>query len=156
MNSVAPSSDCSERPGNLPLGDAVSPGRLFIDGKWSDAADGATKPTINPATEEKITDIAQATTSDVDRDVRAARRAFDDGAWPSMNIHQRARLLLRIADLCERDAGELAYRESIDMGKPLAMSQAFDVPMLAQLFRYYAGLATQLGGATRGGHSPLA
>ena len=138
------------------LAEQIPPGRLFIGGRWRDSSDAATKPTINPATEESITDIAQATPADVDAAVNAARATFDDGAWPTMNVHERARLMVRIADGIERRGDDLARRETLDMGKPISMSRSFDVAMLAQLFRYYGGIIPQIVGETRGGYSPVA
>ena len=84
-------------------------GKLFINGTWQDASDGRTLPTVNPADGSEITQIAQATAADVDKAVGAARRAFDDGPWRRMHVHDRARLLTRVAELVERDSAELAY-----------------------------------------------
>jgi len=63
----------------------VKPGRLFIDGEWRDASDGATWEQVNPATNEVVTTFAVASKEDVDRAVKAARRAFDEGPWPTLN-----------------------------------------------------------------------
>ena len=120
----------------------VDPGLLYIDGSWREASDGGTAPTITPIDESEITTVA------------AARIAFDEGPWPGLNVHARAQVLRRIADLVEKNLDELAYLETIDMGKPIAMSRAIDAPMTAQIFHYYAGMATQLEGSTRGGSSP--
>ena len=130
---------------------AVADGKLFIDGGWHDAADGRTAPTLNPADGREIAQVAQATGTDVDNAVAAARRAFDDGPWRTMNVHERARLLSTVADLIERDAGEIGYLETIDMGKPITCSVNVDVPIAAQIFRYLAGAATRMDGATRQG-----
>ncbi|MCW2654305.1 MAG: hypothetical protein QOE41_3305 [Mycobacterium sp.] len=135
-------------------GRAVEPGQLYIGGVWRDASDGGTAPTITPIDESEITSVAQATETDVEAAVAAARAAFDEGPWPGLNIHARAKVLRRIAELVEENLDELAYLESIDMGKPIAMARAIDAPMTAQLFYYYAGIATQLEGSTRGGQSP--
>jgi len=132
----------------------VDPGLLYIDGSWREASDGGTAPTITPIDESEITTVAQATESDVESAVAAARIAFDEGPWPSLNVHARAQVLRRIAELVEQNLDELAYLETIDMGKPIAMSRAIDAPMTAQIFHYYAGMATQLEGSTRGGSSP--
>jgi aldehyde dehydrogenase (NAD+) len=132
----------------------VDPGLLYIDGSWREASDGGTAPTITPIDETEITTVAQATESDVESAVAAARIAFDEGPWPGLNVHARAQVLRRIADLVEKNLDELAYLETIDMGKPIAMSRAIDAPMTAQIFHYYAGMATQLEGSTRGGSSP--
>jgi acyl-CoA reductase-like NAD-dependent aldehyde dehydrogenase len=133
---------------------AVEPGQLYINGVWREASDGVTAPTITPIDESEITTVAQATESDVEAAVTAARTAFDEGPWPGLNIHARAKVLRRIAELIEQNLDELAYLEAIDMGKPIAMARAIDVPMTVQLFHYYAGIATQLEGSTRGGPSP--
>src|SRR5919198_2347939 len=92
---------------------AVSDGQLFIDGDWRDAAEGRTAPTINPADGSEIAQIAQATETDVDAAVAAARKAFDDGPWRTMNVHERGALLSKVADLIERDAQEIGYLETI-------------------------------------------
>jgi aldehyde dehydrogenase (NAD+) len=132
----------------------VEPGQLYIDGMWRDASDGATAPTITPIDESEITMVAQATESDVEAAVTAARTAFDEGPWPGLNFHVRAKVLRRVAELVEQNLDELAYLESLDMGKPIATARAIDAPMTAQLFHYYAGIAAQLEGSTRGGSSP--
>ena len=132
----------------------IAAGRLFIDGDWRDAADGRTAPTINPADESEITQIAQATVGDLDAAVGAARKAFDEGPWPNMNVHERARLLFRVGELIERDADELAYRESIDMGKPIMFSRGVDLPIASQIFFYFGGMALRLEGATRRAATP--
>ncbi|MCG5219457.1 aldehyde dehydrogenase family protein [Streptosporangium sp. KLBMP 9127] len=132
----------------------ITEGRLFIDGKWRAALDKQTAPTINPADGSEIAQIAQASEADADAAVDAARRAFDEGPWPRMSVHERARLLYRVADLVERDADEMAYRETVDMGKPIMFSSSVDVPIAIQLLRYYAGMATQLDGSTRGADTP--
>lgn len=129
--------------------DVVPQGHLFIDGVWRESSDGRTRPTINPTTEAPITEIAQATTADVNAAVDAAHRAFEGGAWSRMGPHDKARVLTRVAQLVERDADQLAWLESLDMGKPIAFSRNIDVRLLADLFYYYAGVSAQLGGATR-------
>jgi aldehyde dehydrogenase (NAD+) len=132
----------------------IAPGKLFIGGSWRDAQGGETRPTINPADESETTTIAYGTTADADAAVAAARRAFDEGPWPRMNAHERARILLKVADLIERDADEIAYRETVDMGKPISFSRGLDAPMAATVYRYFAGQATQDTGATRPAATP--
>src|SRR6478672_6252987 len=119
-------------------GRTVDPGLLYIDGTWREASDGGTAPTITPIDESEITTVAQATESDVESAIAAARMAFDEGPWPGLNVHARAQVLRRIAELVEQNLDELAYLETIDMGKPIAMSRAIDAPMTAQIFHYYA------------------
>ncbi|EPT9255201.1 aldehyde dehydrogenase family protein [Vibrio alginolyticus] len=138
-------------------------GQLFINGQWRDAADGATAPTFNPANELEIMRVAQATLGDVDAAVDAAHDAFENGEWRKMGPHHKARVLNKIGDLIEESADELAALESMDMGKPLAFARHFDIQFIADLFHFYAGVASgQLGGATRqvtpseSGHMPLA
>ncbi|MER6979805.1 aldehyde dehydrogenase family protein [Streptomyces carpinensis] len=79
---------------------------------------------------------------------RAARGAFDSGPWSPTGGHERARTLLAVADLIERDAEEIAYRETVDMRKPIIFAGQ-EVPFVAMAYRYFAGLARQPGGATR-------
>ena len=71
----------------------VDPGLLYIDGSWREASDGGTAPTITPIDESEITTVAQATESDVESAVAAARIAFDEGPWPGLNVHARAQVL---------------------------------------------------------------
>jgi aldehyde dehydrogenase (NAD+) len=127
----------------------VLPGKLLIDGKWTD---GAGKPfeTVNPATGEPLTQVAEATRQDVDLAVAAARKAFEDlnGPWRKMSASERGKVLWRIADLVEKNIDELAELETLDNGKPIFESRYVDMPMVADVFRYYAGWATKIHGET--------
>jgi phenylacetaldehyde dehydrogenase len=126
-----------------------SPHKLLIDGKWVEAASGKTFATINPATEEKLADVAHGQAEDIDRAVRAARRAFDDDSpWRKMSASDRGRVIWRISELIEENADELAMLESLDNGKPFAVARAADVPLAADLFRYMAGWPTKIHGLT--------
>src|SRR5262245_32079150 len=100
--------------------------QMLIDGKWVDAASGKTFETPNPATGKVLARVAEGDAEDIDRAVKAARRAFDKSAWPRMNPVARARLLFRIADLIEQHADELAQLETLDNGKPFAESRNVD------------------------------
>ncbi len=122
--------------------------RLWIGGEWVDAASGRTFPTINPATEEVITEVAEADAEDVDRAVQAARGALRDDAWRRMDPHARAELLWRLADAIEANREELARLETLDNGKPYFESFYADLPLVIQTFRYFAGLADKVEGAT--------
>jgi 5-carboxymethyl-2-hydroxymuconate semialdehyde dehydrogenase len=122
--------------------------KMLIDGKWVEAASGKTFETLNPATGEVLARVAEGDAEDVDRAVRAARRAFDSGPWRRMRPAERERLLLRIADLIEAHAEELAELETLDNGKTLADSRSVDVPSAAATFRYYAGWVNKLTGDT--------
>ncbi|WP_415947791.1 aldehyde dehydrogenase family protein [Streptomyces sp. KLOTTS4A1] len=133
----------------------ANPGRLYVDGVWTEAREGRTEPTVSPVDGRAIIPVAQADESDADRAVRAARAAYEDGPWRRMADHERARLLHRVGELIERDNDEIALLETVDMGKPFAFSSTVDVPMAARLMHYYAGAATRVDGATRapaGGH----
>ncbi len=126
----------------------VSPGRLLIDGQW---IDGQKKfDTINPATGEVLTQIAEASRADVDRAVVAARRAFEDrnGAWRKLSSSERGRMIWTLADLIEKNIDEFAELETLDNGKPIFESRYVDLPMVIDVLRYYAGWATKIHGET--------
>jgi phenylacetaldehyde dehydrogenase len=126
-----------------------SPHKLLIDGEWVEAASGQTFATINPATEETLAEVAQGQAEDIERAVRAARRAFDDDSpWRRMNASDRGRIIWGISELIEEHADELAMLESLDNGKPFAVARAADVPLSADLFRYMAGWPTKITGST--------
>src|SRR5258707_12549148 len=127
----------------------VSPGKLLINGQWT-AGSGKAFDTINPATGEVLTQLAEASTQDVDQAVAAARKAFDDlaGPWRKMSASERGKVLWRIADLIEKNIDELAELETLDNGKPIFESRYVDMPMVADVFRYFAGWATKIHGET--------
>jgi acyl-CoA reductase-like NAD-dependent aldehyde dehydrogenase len=127
---------------------AVKPGKLFIGGEWREALSGQTFETINPATEQPITQLALAGEEDVDLAVQSARTAFESGAWAKMSAADRGKILWKIGDLLMQHADEVAYLETIDCGKPISESRHIDVPMVAELFQYYAGWATKIHGET--------
>jgi acyl-CoA reductase-like NAD-dependent aldehyde dehydrogenase len=122
--------------------------KMLIDGQWVEAASGKTFETPNPATGEVLARIAEGDAEDIDRAVRAARRAFDEGAWTRTPPVERERLLLRIAELIEQHADELAQLETLDNGKPFTESRHVDIPAAAGTFRYYAGWVTKIYGET--------
>ena len=122
--------------------------QLFINGQWADAASGKTFETPNPATGETLAHIAEGDAEDIDRAVRAARRAFEDGPWSRMTPSERGRIIWRIGDLILEHVDELAQLESLDNGKPFGVAQAADVPLAADLFHYMAGWATKIEGNT--------
>jgi aldehyde dehydrogenase (NAD+) len=126
----------------------VEPGQLLIDGNW---VDGAKKfDTVNPATGEVLTQIAEGSSADVDRAVEAARRALEDrnGSWRKMSASERGRLIWKLADLLEKNIDEFAELETLDNGKPIFESRYVDIPMVIDVLRYYAGLATKIHGET--------
>jgi aldehyde dehydrogenase (NAD+) len=122
--------------------------RMLIDGRWRDAVSGKTFPTINPATEEKIADVAEGDAEDVALAVKAARKAFESGDWPKMDARDRGRLLNRLADLVEQNLEELAALETLDNGKPIRDAKAADLPLVIDCLRYYAGWADKIHGDT--------
>jgi acyl-CoA reductase-like NAD-dependent aldehyde dehydrogenase len=120
---------------------------LLIAGAWTPARAGGTITTINPATERVLCEVALADADDVDMAVRAARKAFDDGAWSAMAPGERARLLWRVAELIDRDLDLLAMLITLDNGKPLAEARG-EAASAAEIFRYYSGWPTKLFGET--------
>src|SRR5438445_9786706 len=92
----------------------VKDGQLYVDGSWSDASDGATWTHVHPATNEELARFAVASRADVDRAVRAARRAFDEGPWPSMGTRDRKRLLQRLAGLIHEHTDEVNRLQTLD------------------------------------------
>ncbi|HTE91048.1 MAG TPA: aldehyde dehydrogenase family protein, partial [Terriglobales bacterium] len=118
------------------------------DGQWTD---GEKKfDTVNPATGEVLTQVVEASPEAIDRAVAAARKAFEDrsGPWRKMSASERGRLIWRLADLVEKHIDELAELETLDNGKPIFESRYVDVPMVIDVLRYYAGLATKIHGET--------
>jgi len=124
------------------------PRKLLIDGTWIEARSGKTFPVYDPSTGTVLANVAEAEAADVDKAVKAARKAFDDGPWPRMSPSERGRILWKLADLIEKRSEEFATLESLDNGKPLAVARAADVPLTVDMFRYMAGWATKLTGTT--------
>ncbi|PZG20964.1 betaine-aldehyde dehydrogenase [Micromonospora craterilacus] len=116
---------------------------LFIDGKFVDPTDGGSFKSINPASEEVLAEIAEGGSQDVDRAVRAARKAYEK-VWGRMPGRDRAMYLFRIARLIQERSRELAVLESLDNGKPIKESRDVDLPLVAAHFFYYAGWADKL------------
>jgi len=126
----------------------LNSGRLLINGQW---VDGERKfDTINPATGEILTQVVEASSADLEVAVAAARRAFEDrnGPWRKLSASERGRLIWKLADLIEANIDELAELETLDNGKPIFESRYVDVPMVIDVLRYYAGLATKIHGET--------
>ncbi|XP_029959382.1 aldehyde dehydrogenase, mitochondrial-like [Salarias fasciatus] len=123
--------------------------KLFINNQFQDAVSGRTFPTINPATGEIICQVSEADQVDVDKAVKAARDAFRLGSpWRRMDASHRGLLLNRLADAIERDAAYLAELETLDNGKPYAVSYSVDVPNVVKCLRYYGGWADKWEGKT--------
>jgi phenylacetaldehyde dehydrogenase len=121
---------------------------MLIDGRFVEAASGKTFESYDPATGDVLARVAEGDREDVERAVRAARRAFESGPWPAMTASERGRLLWKLADLVEARASEFAQLESLDNGKPVTIAGVADVPLAVDCLRYMAGWATKLEGAT--------
>ena len=116
---------------------------LFIGGRDVQASDGATFTSVDPATEQPLAEVARATAADIDKAVRAARRAANR-AWAPLPGKERAKYLFRIARILQERSREFAVLESMDSGKPIKESRDVDVPLAAAHFWYYAGWADKL------------
>ncbi|MFY8089840.1 MAG: aldehyde dehydrogenase family protein [Chitinophagaceae bacterium] len=116
---------------------------LFINGKFEKPSSKKYFDTINPATEEKLSEVADANITDVDKAVKAARVAYDK-TWSKMPSKERAKYIYRIARMIQERAREFAVIETLDGGKPIRESRDFDVPLAANHFFYYAGWADKL------------
>jgi aldehyde dehydrogenase (NAD+) len=128
--------------------------QLLIDGKFVNSSSGKTFDTFNPATEEKLASVQEADVTDVDKAVKAARKAFDDGPWRRMPPSQRGALMYKLADLIEQNSEELATLESLDNGKPYTVSKNVDFHLVIAVMRYYAGWADKIHGKTIPINSP--
>lgn len=124
------------------------PKRLLIGGEWVDAASGRTFATEDPATGATLAEVAHGGAEDVDRAVRAARQAFDEGPWQWMKPNERERLLWRVGDILSERAAEFGELEALDNGKSAGIATAVDTAWAADVFRYYAGWATKIEGST--------
>jgi len=122
--------------------------QLLIDGQFVNAASGKTFPTFDPRTGDVIANVAEGDAPDVNKAVKAARKAFDVGPWPKMTAYERSCIMLRFADLLEKHNDEIAALETWDNGKPYEQASLVEVPMAVRLFRYYAGWADKIHGLT--------
>lgn len=122
--------------------------KLLIDGELVNAVSGKTFPTIDPRTEEVIAQVAEGDEEDVNRAVRAARKAFDEGPWPKMPASRRGEILFKYADLLEQHTEELAGLETLDSGKVYEQVRYTELPLFYKHFRYYAGWADKIYGQT--------
>ena len=126
----------------------IKPGKLFINGRWVDSVSGKTFDTLNPATEDVITSVAEGDSADIDLAVSAAREAFENGPWKKTDARDRGRILLKIADLIEKNKNELALLDTLDNGKPINETTNADIPLVIDCFLYYAGWADKVHGET--------
>src|SRR5436309_3571509 len=117
----------------------------FVNGKWEGATSGKTFPVYDPSTEEVIARVAAADAVDVDRAVKAARVAFDSGAWPQTTAQDRGRILFKLAERIRQNSAALAELECRNTGKPIVEAE-YDIADVATCFEYYAGLANKVLG----------
>nr|WP_294863401.1 aldehyde dehydrogenase [uncultured Pseudogulbenkiania sp.] len=121
-------------------------GRLFIDGEYAHAHDSRTFDCINPATGDKLAEVAWSAAADVDTAVAAARRAFESGAWSGLPPLKRGKILKRFAALIRQHRDELALLETLDMGKPIGDSTTVDLPGAAYCVEWFAEAIDKVGG----------
>ncbi|MFD5497328.1 aldehyde dehydrogenase family protein [Streptomyces sp. NPDC001812] len=145
---MAPVFDYAPAPESRSVVDIASSYGLFIDGEFTEAADGKVFKTVSPSTEEVLSEVAEAGEADVDRAVKAARKAFEK--WSALPGSERAKYLFRIARIIQERSRELAVLETLDNGKPIRETRDADIPLVAAYFFYYAGWADKLDHAGYG------
>jgi gamma-glutamyl-gamma-aminobutyraldehyde dehydrogenase len=120
------------------------PSRAVIAGQLTDARDGSSFPATSPRDGSTLVEVAACQVEDVDAAVRAARRAFDAGTWSRVAPAQRKRVLLRLAELVDQHADELALTVSLEMGKPISDARDIEIPALVKTLSWYGELADKL------------
>lgn len=129
-------------PESTKIVDLKSNYKLFIGGKFINSNGAKTYKTINPATEEVLAEIIEASQKDVDLAVKSARKAFK--TWSKLTGSQRGKYLFRLARIIQERSRELAVLESMNNGKPIRESRDIDIPLVAAHFFHYAGWADKL------------
>jgi 5-carboxymethyl-2-hydroxymuconic-semialdehyde dehydrogenase len=124
---------------------AIRQQQHYIDGAFRDSTAGATFTTLNPTSNEVLAEVADGRAADVDAAVAAARRAFDEGPWPRLKAHERAKLLRRVASLLREHAEDFIGLECLDIGMPIAQLPGL-AARAAENFDYFAGVVTELSG----------
>ena len=133
----------------------IPSGQLLINGRWRDGKSGETMKTIDPTTEEVITEVVKGSPPDADDAVDAAYLAFEEGPWSKMHLEERAKILFQIADLMDERAEDFALREAMDMGMPYHDFRTIIMPHCAGLFRFFGGLCmTAMNGGYRTSYDP--
>ncbi|MEY9867618.1 aldehyde dehydrogenase (NAD+) [Peribacillus sp. B2I2] len=122
--------------------------KLLINGELVEAASGKTFETLDPSNGKVLAIVSEAGPEDVDKAVKAARKAFDNGPWKKMSASERSRLIYKLADLMEDHKEALAQLDTLDNGKPIGETTNADVPLAIDHFRYYAGWTTKIVGQT--------
>ena len=125
-----------------------NPTKILINGQWVEPASGKYYDNVNPTTGEVIGPVAEGGAEDVDRAVKAARAAFEDGPWSTMHPADRGRLIMKFAELVRSNARQLAEIDAIDAGKPVTGSLRVDIPNAIDCLEYYAGWADKIHGET--------
>src|SRR5688500_16061173 len=118
----------------------------FINNEYVDGIAGRTFETLNPATNQPIGIVAEGLAEDIDRAVKAARKAFDEGPWPRMKAEERSAILRRIADGIEKYQSEIAEREVADTGVPISQISKGVIPRAAHNFNYFAEMTHRMTG----------
>lgn len=134
----------------------ASPVRMYINGEWVDSLSGKTFETHDPATGELLAVVPKGSKEDVDRAVKAAREAFEEGSWRRMRPAKRGQILWTIGELMDQYAADLGELEMLDNGKSQAVATGVDVAAAASCFRYYAGWCDKIFGTTVQPNMPLA
>ncbi|MFJ1259409.1 aldehyde dehydrogenase family protein [Cupriavidus sp. CuC1] len=151
-----PTSNSSAADAQLPVNEGhrralewvqTGPKKLLIGGEWVNAKSNRTFDSFDPSTEQRLTSVAEADALDVDAAVVAARKAFEAPSWSGITPHARTRALLKIAEMIDLHADELAALESLDNGMPLWYSTA-SAAAAGEVFRYYAGWPSKMFGTT--------
>ena len=122
----------------------VKDAKLFIDGQYVDSICGETFDTFNPATNRKLASVAKANEEDTKRAIDVAERTFKSGIWSKMPVEERSDILCKMSDLIMERVDELAYIETLDVGKPIKESKGFDITRAAHNFRFFAEMAKYL------------
>ncbi|CAM3989933.1 aldehyde dehydrogenase family protein [Lederbergia lenta] len=122
--------------------------KMYINGDFVESVSGKTFETPNPATGDALATLYEADEQDIDKAVKAARNAFDDGEWSKMSAASRSRLMYKLADLMEENKEALAQLETLDNGKPISETMNADIPLAIEHMRYYAGWSTKITGQT--------
>jgi aldehyde dehydrogenase (NAD+) len=130
-----------------PAAPAVRLTKLLINNQWVDPVEGKTFDTLNPATGEVVAKVSAGTAKDIDKAVKAARKALESGPWAKMDAAERGRLLFKLSDLVEKNAEELAVLEALNAGKLIGDARG-DVAGVVNTLRYYAGWADKIEGRT--------
>ncbi len=124
------------------------PRKMLIGGKWIESASAKTFPVYDPSTGKEVAKVYEGDKEDINRAVAAAREAFENGPWRTMQPIERSRIIWRIGDLMYKHMDELCELESIDNGKSKEVAKVVDLPLSADHFHYYSGWATKITGST--------